>query len=74
MSSPRYDPTQQLEIFNFSVVPGLPISKEVDFFMIYMRVLQKINTLYCFVTNEVPFRFQEELMVRFEPQKRDLQC
>ena len=28
---------------------------------------------HCFVTNEVPFRFQEKLMVRFEPQKRDLQ-
>ena len=37
MSSQRYRPNQQLEIYNFRVVPGLQISKEVDFFMIYMR-------------------------------------
>ena len=32
MSSQRYRPNQQLEIYNFRVVPGLQISKEVDFF------------------------------------------
>ena len=35
--SQRYQPNQQLEIYNFRVVPGLQISKEVDLFMIYMR-------------------------------------
>ena len=37
MRSQRYYPNQQLEIYNFRVVPRLQISKEVDFFMIYMR-------------------------------------
>ena len=40
---------------------------------IYMRFFRKVEQMHCFITNEVPFRFQEELMVRFEPQKRDLQ-
>ena len=31
MGSPRYRPNQQLEIYNFRVVPGLQISKDVDF-------------------------------------------
>ena len=31
MSSQRYRPNQQLEIYNFRVVPGLQISKEFDF-------------------------------------------
>ena len=65
MSSQRYMPNQQLEIYNFGVVPGLQISKEVGF--------QNIRKIYSFITNEVPFRFQEELMVRLEQQKRDLQ-
>ena len=33
----------------------------------------KVTKIHCFVTNQMPFRFQEELMVRFESQKRDLQ-
>ena len=41
--------------------------------MVYVRIFVKINKVNCFGTNEVPFKFQEELMVRFEPQKRDLQ-
>ena len=66
MSSPRYRPNQQLEIYNF--VPGLQISKELDFSNIYMRILE-LETLHCFVMDEVPFWFLEELMVRFEQQK-----
>ena len=38
-----------------------------------MYVYARLEKLHCFVTNEVPFRFQEDLVVRFEPQKRDLQ-
>ena len=65
MSSQRYRPNQQLEIYNFEVVPGLLISKELDFSNIYMRIVfRKLEKLH-----EVPFRFLEELMVRFEPQK-----
>ena len=30
--SQRYQPNQQLEIYNFRVVPELQISKEVDFY------------------------------------------
>ena len=45
------------------MVLELQTSEEIDLF----------KTLHCFGTNEVTFRFQEELMVRFEPQKRDLQ-
>ena len=74
MSSHRYRPNQQLEIYNFGVVPWLQISKELDFSNIYnAHFFRKVEKLYCFVTNEVPFRFHEELMVRFEAQKRDLQ-
>ncbi len=73
MSSQWYQPNLQLEIYNFRVVQGLQMSNEIDFLKIYMRICLKIKKLHCFATNEVPFRFQEELMVRFEPQKRDLQ-
>ena len=73
MSSPRYRPNQQLEIYNFRVVPVLQISKELDFETFICAFFRKVGKLHCFVTNEVPFRFHEELMVRFEPQKRDLQ-
>ena len=36
MSSRRYRVDQELEIYNFRVVPDLQISKKVDFLMIYM--------------------------------------
>ena len=72
MSSPRYRPNQQLEIYNFRVVPGRQIIKEVDFKDQY-ACLSEIKTLHCFVTNEAPFRFPEVILVPFEPQKRDLQ-
>ena len=35
-SSRRYHPNQEIEIYNFRVVPDLQISKKVDFLMIYM--------------------------------------
>ena len=74
MSSRRYRVDQELEIYNFRVVPGLQISKEVDFLMIYTCIFfRKLEEIHCFGTNEVPFMFQEELMVRLEPQKRYLQ-
>ena len=38
MSSQQYKPDQQLEIYNFRVFPGLQISKEVNFFIIHMRI------------------------------------
>ena len=34
--SQRYLPTQQLEIYNFRVVPEVQISKTVDFVMLYI--------------------------------------
>ena len=40
--------------------------------MVYVRIFVKINKVNCFGTNEVPFKFQEELMVRFETRKQDL--
>ena len=36
MSSRRYRVDQELEIYNFRVVPDLQISKKVEFLMIYM--------------------------------------
>ena len=72
-STQRYRPDQQLEIYNFRVVPGLQMSKEVDFQWFICVFLIKLIKVHCFVTNEVPFKFQEELMVRFEPLKRNLQ-
>ena len=43
MSSRRYRPDQELEIYNFRMVPELQISKKVDFLMIYM-----ICVFFCF--------------------------
>ena len=36
MSSRRYRVDQELEIYNFRVVPELQISKEVDFYDLYV--------------------------------------
>ena len=49
MSSRRYRVDQELEIYNFRVVPELQISKEVDFFNdLYTRFLEDLkNTLFC---------------------------
>ena len=43
------------------------------YFMLFRVISCYFELFHCFVTNAVPFRFQEELMVRIEPQKRDLQ-
>ena len=48
MSSPRYRPNQQLEIYNFRVVPGLQISKELDFSNIDMRIFWKSRKVTLF--------------------------
>ena len=39
MSSRRYMVDQELEIYNFRVVPELQISKEVDFYDLYVFYL-----------------------------------
>ena len=56
MSSQRYRPNQQLEIYNFIMVPGLQISKEVVVYFtirnkiyMYMHVFQKIIKKSCIV-------------------------
>ena len=36
MSSRRYRVDQEMEIYNFRVVPDLQISKKLEFLMIYM--------------------------------------
>ena len=56
MSSRRYRVDQELEIYNFRVVPDLQISKKVEFLMIYMFFL---FFFHCFVMNEVFWRFQK---------------
>ena len=66
MSSPRYRPNQQLEIYNFRVVPGLQISKEVDF-------LKFICAIY-FYENKVVVQNQNivilpELCVNLAPER-----
>ena len=49
MSSQRYRPNQQLEIHNFRVVPGLQISKEVDFLRLISAFFRKVEkvALFC---------------------------
>ena len=73
MSSRQYRVDQEIEIYNFGVALGLQMSKEVNFQWLMCVFLSNFIKLNCFATNEVPFGFQEELMVRLEPQKRDLQ-
>ena len=47
MSSRRYRVDQEIEIYNFRVVPDLQISRKVEFLMIYMFFF------HCFIMNEV---------------------
>ena len=42
------------------------------YFMLFHVISCYFVLFHCFVTNAVASRFQEELMVRIEPQKRDL--
>ena len=55
MSSRRYRVDQELEIYNFRVVPDLQISKKIELLMIYMFFC----VFDCFVMNEVFWRFQK---------------
>ena len=55
MSSRRYRVDQEIEIYNFRVVPDLQISKKVDVLRIYIFFLIFVR---CFVMNEVFWRFQ----------------
>ena len=56
MSSRRYRVDQEIEIYNFRVVPDLQISKKVELLMIYMFFL---FFFHCFVMNEVFWGFQK---------------
>ena len=46
MSSRRYRVDQELEIYNFRVVPELQISKEVYFLMIYVISLEFVRVFF----------------------------
>ena len=55
MSSRRYRPDQELEIYNFRVVLELQISKNVEFLMIYIIFCN----IFGFVMNEEFWRIQK---------------
>ena len=46
MSSRRYRVDQEIEIYNFRVVPDLQISKKVEFLMIYMFFFDFLFFIY----------------------------
>ena len=46
VSSRRYRVDQELEIYNFRVVPDLQISKKVDFLMIYIIFVRFFCTIF----------------------------
>ena len=56
VSSQRYYPNQELEIYNFRMVTELQISKIPDVFMVYIIRLQ---LCVCFVMNDVFWMFGE---------------
>ena len=68
MSSRRYRVDQELEIYNFRVVPDLQIRKTVEFSMFFFSEL-----FYCFVMNEVFWRFGELSTIQAESATRDVQ-
>ena len=70
MSSRRYRVDQELEIYNFRVVPDLQISKKVDFLLIYMFCFIRFH---CFVMNEVFWRIQKLSSIPPKSGTRDLQ-
>ena len=72
MSSRRYRVDQEIEIYNFRVVPDLQISKTVDFLMIYMFFCF-CSDFYCFLMNEVFWRFGELSAIQARSTTRDLQ-
>ena len=55
-SSRRYRVDQEIEIYNFRVVPDLQISKKADFLMVDIFFSE---LFYHFVMNEVFWRFGE---------------
>ena len=67
-SSRRYRVDQEIEIYNFRVVPDLQISKKVEFVTIY-----KFFIFHCFVMNEVFWRFGELSSIQGGSGTRDLQ-
>ena len=69
-SSRRYRVDQELEIYNFRVVPDLQISKKVEFLMIYSFFLL---LEHCFVMNEVFWGFGELSSIQGGSGTRDLQ-
>ena len=75
MSSRRYRVDQEIEIYNFRVVPDLQISKTVELLMVYMFffVFLFCFVFYCFVMNEVLWRFGELSSIPSGSGKRDLQ-
>ena len=70
MSSRRYRPDQELEIYNFRMVPELQISKKVDLLMIFKICL---DVCFCFVMTEVFWRFVELSSIQGRSGNRDLQ-
>ena len=70
MSSRRYRVDQEIEIYNFRVVPDLQISKKVEFLLIYM-IFALI--FHCFVMNDVFWRFGELSSIQGGSGTRDLQ-
>ena len=74
MSCRRYRPDQEIEIYNFRVVPDLQISKKVDLLLI--RIIFCcffLMCFYCFVINEVFWRFGELSSIQGGTGTRDLQ-
>ena len=81
MSSRRYRVDQEIEIYNFRVVPDLQLSKKVKGLVIHMVFLCvvfcsfcSLNMLYCFVRDEVFWRFDELSSIQGGSGTRDLQC
>ena len=70
MSSRRYRVDQEIEIYNFRVVPDLQISKKLESLMIYIVVC---FFFYSFFMNEVFLGFGELSSIPSGSEKRDLQ-
>ena len=70
MSSRRYRVDQELEIYNFRVVPDLQISKKVELLMIYMFFL---FFFHCFAMNEAFWRIQKLSSIPPKSGTRDLE-
>ena len=67
MSSRRYRVDQEIEIYNFRVVPDLQISKKLACLMIYMFLL------HCVVINEVFWGSQKLSLIPPKSGTRDLE-